>query len=304
MPIKVTCVCGQSFAAPDTLAGKRVKCPKCAQPLQIPGAAGVASAATVPRRQAAPAQTSAQSSAGSLFDEAGLTAEAINSGPACPNCRAPLAPEAVLCVQCGFNRKLGRQMQTIVAGGGGGDAGGHAGHGDVAADLMARAARTIEEDIHAEKTKTSEGMPWYGYMALLLGVVLFLVAMQFMPQGNAIMVAAYLAAFVCYLLSLYCNICIIIIAFKEGPAQGLLYLFVPFYGLFYVITRWETCGSYFLISFGAGFVAGMALAAGSFAQGFVGEETPEEAHRSQRARYVLVENTAVEALPLLRSARG
>jgi hypothetical protein len=37
MPISVTCQCGQSFRAKDDLAGKRVKCPKCGQPLTIPG---------------------------------------------------------------------------------------------------------------------------------------------------------------------------------------------------------------------------------------------------------------------------
>jgi hypothetical protein len=38
MPIPVSCQCGQTFRAKDDLAGKRVKCPKCGQPLQIPGA--------------------------------------------------------------------------------------------------------------------------------------------------------------------------------------------------------------------------------------------------------------------------
>jgi hypothetical protein len=38
MPIPVNCQCGQSFRAKDDLAGKRVKCPKCGQPIQIPGA--------------------------------------------------------------------------------------------------------------------------------------------------------------------------------------------------------------------------------------------------------------------------
>ena len=36
MPIKVTCQCGQQFAARDELAGKRAKCPKCGTVLTIP----------------------------------------------------------------------------------------------------------------------------------------------------------------------------------------------------------------------------------------------------------------------------
>ncbi len=37
MPIPVSCQCGQAFARKDDLAGKKVKCPKCGQPIQIPG---------------------------------------------------------------------------------------------------------------------------------------------------------------------------------------------------------------------------------------------------------------------------
>ncbi len=38
MPILVKCACGKSLNAPDTLAGKRAKCPGCGQPVQIPAA--------------------------------------------------------------------------------------------------------------------------------------------------------------------------------------------------------------------------------------------------------------------------
>lgn len=36
MPISVACACGKKFQAKDELAGKRVKCPGCGQPLLIP----------------------------------------------------------------------------------------------------------------------------------------------------------------------------------------------------------------------------------------------------------------------------
>lgn len=38
MPVIVTCECGQSFKARDDLLGKRVACPSCSKPLQIPQA--------------------------------------------------------------------------------------------------------------------------------------------------------------------------------------------------------------------------------------------------------------------------
>ena len=36
MPIKITCQCGQRFAAKERLAGRTVKCPKCGEPLIVP----------------------------------------------------------------------------------------------------------------------------------------------------------------------------------------------------------------------------------------------------------------------------
>ena len=39
MPINVTCQCGKQLAAPERLAGKRVKCPSCGNRLQIPESA-------------------------------------------------------------------------------------------------------------------------------------------------------------------------------------------------------------------------------------------------------------------------
>ena len=34
--IRVSCTCGGSFYAKQELAGKRIKCPKCSQPIAIP----------------------------------------------------------------------------------------------------------------------------------------------------------------------------------------------------------------------------------------------------------------------------
>ena len=46
MPITTRCSCGARFAAPDKLAGRAVKCPKCSQPVRVQAAdqpaAGVA----------------------------------------------------------------------------------------------------------------------------------------------------------------------------------------------------------------------------------------------------------------------
>jgi hypothetical protein len=31
----------------------------------------------------------------------------------CPNCKKPMQPEAVLCINCGFNRRTGKQLKTV-----------------------------------------------------------------------------------------------------------------------------------------------------------------------------------------------
>jgi hypothetical protein len=86
-------------------------------------------------------------------------------------CAEPLPQEAVVCVKCGYNTKLGRRMTTTKASGGGDE---HAGHGAVAADLLERAAQTMEEDKEAEKATTNEGLPWWVYLILLAVLLGFL----------------------------------------------------------------------------------------------------------------------------------
>jgi hypothetical protein len=39
MPIPITCSCGQSLRAPDSAAGKVLKCPTCSNPIKIPASA-------------------------------------------------------------------------------------------------------------------------------------------------------------------------------------------------------------------------------------------------------------------------
>jgi hypothetical protein len=92
MSIEVTCQCGKRLKARDELAGKRVKCPKCSQPLQIPSAA--------------PAEVDVFSG---LFDEEGLTQQ---TGPICPSCKAGIDEGAVLCIHCGYNLETGQKIRT------------------------------------------------------------------------------------------------------------------------------------------------------------------------------------------------
>jgi hypothetical protein len=187
MPIKVQCACGKAFAAKDELAGKTVKCPNCQQPLKIPAAAAAAvkspakpatAAASKPgqTKPAAPAKPAAAAkpapagprpaapaapSGESLFDEIGLQAAEAGTQP-CPGCTQPMPIGAVICINCGYNTRIGRRMETVKIGGLE-----EGGHGAVAQDMLDKAATVMEEDAAEEKKKTGEGLPWWVYLIAL-----------------------------------------------------------------------------------------------------------------------------------------
>ena len=73
--------CQQSLEAPEDMAGQVIECPGCNEPICLPSVPG--EAATVPP----PAE-------------------------ACPGCGADLPDDAVLCIQCGYHRRLGRKIDT------------------------------------------------------------------------------------------------------------------------------------------------------------------------------------------------
>jgi hypothetical protein len=50
-----------------------------------------------------------------------------------------------------------------------------------------------------------------------------------------------------YLMMTYYGIRMIITAFYESTTCGLLFLFVPLYQLYYLITRWQRMSSFFLM---------------------------------------------------------
>jgi len=105
MPISVKCTCGAGFKAQDHLAGKRVKCPKCANAITIPAAK--------PDVANPPAGTQANANPlMDLLDEAGV--KATSTGPTCPACNSEMDPSAVICVSCGYNMATGEYLETYV----------------------------------------------------------------------------------------------------------------------------------------------------------------------------------------------
>ncbi len=249
MPIKVTCACGQSFAAKDELGGRTVKCPKCSRPLAIPAAGaagGVMPAAPAPAPQPFPVAAAPVSVPGSggLFDEVGITSAPVGTQP-CPGCRAPMPMGAVVCVQCGYNLKLGRRMETMRVGADGEIAG-----GSPSDAILARAARALEEDKDEERKKTREGLPWWAYLVMLIGVCGFVAAMMMIPQESAVGMAGIVLTFAGVCLSLYGYVQILVVAFREHPGHGLGVLFCAPYFLYFLIVRWDQCGGAFFVWLG------------------------------------------------------
>ena len=270
MPIKVTCACGQSFAAKDELAGRTVKCPKCSRPLAIP-AAGAAAPAPSPQPQPV-AQPSVAAPAGyqpsGLFDEVGISSAPVGTQP-CPGCRAPMPMHAVVCVQCGYNLKLGRKMETMRVGADGEVVG----PSSVVDTVLARAARSIEEDKEEERKKTREGLPWWAYLVMLLGVLGFLSMMMLIPQDSAMKVAGGGLAFIGWLLCVYSGVCILVTAFRESPLQGVLCLLCGPYQLVYIIMRWDQCAGFFFMNLGGSVIVGLGVGVMMLSEIMQGEET-------------------------------
>jgi hypothetical protein len=174
MPIKVQCACGKAFAAKDELAGKTVKCPGCQKPLKIPGPAAAKPAAAKPATakpaassRPAPTAPAAGGDGAHLFDEVGLQAAAEGTHP-CPGCTEPMPIQAVVCVKCGYNTRIGRRMETIKSSS---EPIGAVGHGAVAEDLLSKAAKVIDDDAAEDKKKTKEGLPWWFYLIILSALI-------------------------------------------------------------------------------------------------------------------------------------
>jgi len=106
MAIKVKCNCGVRFQAKDQLAGKKVKCPKCSNPIRIPNP----QAAAVTSSSSAPAPVSPLED---LLNEIGVSQNAPATGPLCPSCQSSIKANDILCVQCGYDLKTGQRLETV-----------------------------------------------------------------------------------------------------------------------------------------------------------------------------------------------
>jgi len=253
-----------TLAAPDALAGKAAKCPKCSAIIQVPGGNVPAPTPLTPLSPFA----SSTAAAGT-----GAPAGGAPGGSVCPTCYSSLPPNAVLCVKCGYNLKTKQQIKTVRgAGMGGAKLGGGDGHGDVASLILERAAQSIQEDAVAEKAKVSEGLPWWSYLVMLSMAIGFLVLMSFVPVKTAMVTMGFVVGSIGVLISLYSVIMILKVAFTDDLVTGLLCLFVPFYILIFVFSRWDTCGTLFLMNIGGNVIQSLGFFVATYGAKMMSED--------------------------------
>jgi hypothetical protein len=241
MPIKVSCHCGASFTAKDSLAGQTLLCPKCSQPVTIPS----------PNAPQVKKQVAAINPMADLFDEVGIKEY---QGSRCPQCNSPLRPNAVLCTECGFHLQSGQKMSAAKV-----VKTGERGHAEATESLLDRAAQQIETDKVEMKKNQGQGASAWIYLIALSILIGFVVTMFMIPRDRAFYITGSILSGCAYLMIVYYNIRTIIVAFSEKTVCGLLYLFMPFYSLYYLITRWERVGGFFLLQLMYGVVAGIGI---------------------------------------------
>ncbi len=218
MPIKVACQCGAAFAAPDQYAGKMVRCPKCTQPLAVPAAA-----------PAAPQLPPISSAVSSLLDEAGIN----QSGPQCPQCMAPIAPNAAVCVKCGFNLATGAKVASAVKQRA-------VGHGDAADSIMERAAAELAKGTDMETEQTTTGT-LAGYVMTFGLLITAVVAIglaywgftKIEASGNSQYWAGLVMAIVGSIMQFVAHITLVVINFKSSTTQGILSIVIPIWAPIY-----------------------------------------------------------------------
>lgn len=92
--IKFKCThCGQRIKVSEDMVGMTVECPTCKQQVEIPAVVTVRGIQPSPK-PAEPAKPS------------------VPPQPLCPNCNVRMAPEAVICTACGFDRRTGQVLRT------------------------------------------------------------------------------------------------------------------------------------------------------------------------------------------------
>jgi hypothetical protein len=229
MSIKARCAgCGAGFQANDSLAGKRVKCPKCAQPITIgqPVATkGRTGKGVAKKTGASVAAAGGHNPLLDLLDE--VQVKPAVRGPICPNCSKAMSQLAVVCVECGYNVETGKQLKTAVY-----EDDLETGVRDVgmtdAESIMAKAEKDIEDmPVTAHGQDFGDGADSFLIAGVATVVLLILVGigltviftMDIVSQSISSWFIIFVASLVMWAMM---AILITFVAFKQKPVHGIV----------------------------------------------------------------------------------
>ncbi len=215
MAIKVRCKnCNAGFQAKDELAGRRVKCPKCKEPLKI----------KAPEKKRQPVAAANHNPLLDLLDEQNVRSAA--RGPVCENCAAELSPGAIVCVECGFNAETGMMLKTEAYDD---DFDAQAADSSMsdAERIMAKAEKDIEDmPVTSEGQNFGDGAESY-LIAVVMGVIgigliaISLVIIFTMEQITEHVASSAVSMMAAILLYVAMGIWITIVALVSKKSQGI-----------------------------------------------------------------------------------
>lgn len=262
MPIQIRCQCGKSLNAPDSAAGKAVKCPACQKVLKVPAKSASAKAVQAKQAVPKPQPSPMDNDLDDLFNEEGFDnkIEAV-----CPACREPMAADAVLCTRCGFNRESGVTYESHKT------AGVDIDHGTLA--LQKAETDMIQAAEMQKKLANGPGMPWWGLALVLFvlgsGLVIATLAVNASRRVDATAPANPLGLFYTLtavafgLVAAGSYLMIVVHAFKQSGKDGLICLAaLPLLPILHVIKNARETWKYlFVLLLTAGIAGGFGAAA-------------------------------------------
>ena len=220
MPIKAQCPsCSAKFKAKDTMAGKRVSCPKCKEPMQIPSLVAAAPAPTAPVKSPMEYNPIID-----LLDEAGV--KSAPTGPVCQNCGSEMSHATMICIECGFNAETGEKLKTEVHS----DDGGVIDPGKSDADkLMAKAEQAIDESpVSGDPDDFGDGSESYiiALVAIISFVILAVLGVTIVLSMDWIMEtldiqAQHVSLIMAIVMALGCITWVSTVAFLVDKGQGI-----------------------------------------------------------------------------------
>jgi hypothetical protein len=180
-----------------------------------------------------------------LLNEAGVQ---HREGRRCPECDAPLANQAVLCTNCGFNLEAGEKVEAATL---------SKKRARFRNAVLNEAVENMARDTTVDKRLKAAGMPWWVVLCLLLGGVILAGAgilivdarsnemqpagttfgeLQRLPVGLFLL---YVVMTISGMIACFAFLALTVSAFFESLKQGLLVLLVPMYVLYYCISRFK-----------------------------------------------------------------